>query len=102
MSKVIILAGQEFVVVAPPFGKLRKIINSMNKIQQFSKEVEGGVMSDESMTEVSIILSLVVGKTVQEVDDLQITLKEMASAMEAIPELCGLEVKEVKSGEAQA
>lgn len=105
MSKIIKLAGQEHVIVAPAFGKLKKVIASIKKIQQFSSLIEGGTMSEEAMNEVSIILSLMTGKTIEEIDNMQIGISEIAAAMEIIPEICGLvlvDVKEGKSGEVKA
>jgi len=99
MSKIK-LAGQEFELQAPAFGKLKKVISSINKLQNLSRESSG--LSEAAMDEIAVVLSLMTGKTLEEIESMPIGIKEMTDAMSVVPAVCGLEEVEVKSGEAQA
>ena len=95
MAKVIKLAGQEFTIVAPAFGNLRKVIASVNKMQS------AGGLSDDALGEAANIIALMVGKSLAEVEAMPITIAEIAEAMNIIPEVCGL-VNSITSGEVVA
>lgn len=104
----LILAGQIFDVPSPPFGKLRKIIGSFNRMRNprndLGQFVESGSdeASEYSMNQMSIIFGLLIGKTTDEIDCMNITFKEMTDALSAVPEICGLVERKPESGEAQA
>lgn len=102
--KVIKLAGQEFNIVAPSFGNLRKVISSINKMQSFTKDAEEGTISEEAMEEVAFILSVMTKKTLSEIDEMPIGIAEMSEALKIIPDVCGLESvkKEADLGEVKA
>lgn len=90
-TKTIVLGGQSFEVAPPPFGKLRKIIVAFNSMR-------GDTDSDDSMRQAGIIFALLIGKTVDEIDEMPIGVMEMAAALSAVPEICGL-VEGKSSGE---
>lgn len=94
MSKIITLAGQEFVVVAPAFGKLRKIIKAINAMNT------DDISQDASMEIAGEIISLITGKSIEEIDSMAIGINEMSAAVKVVPELCGL--VSVRAGEAPA
>ena len=91
----LILAGQTFDVPPPPFGKLRKCIASFNRMRV------GGMESDTSMDEIAVIFSLLVNKSVDEIDCMDISFKEMTVALGQVPTICGLVERSPESGEAQ-
>jgi hypothetical protein len=89
------LAGQVVEIAQPPFGRLRKIISSFNRMRV------AGESTETAMAEASVVIGLLIGKTSDEVDEMSITIAEMTDAISAIPEICGLVQKAVSSGEAQ-
>jgi hypothetical protein len=95
MNKII-LAKQEYDVPELPFGKLRLLIGSINRMQAV------GAKTDAGMAEVPQLFGLLIGKTAEEVDALPISLSEMQTALEQIPEICGLVQRSAASGEALA
>ncbi len=95
----IILEGKEVDVGAPTFGNLRKIISTFNHMMKLNKESNQTFAEGDDS---AIILGLIIGKTVDEVNDMKISLKEMVDAISAVPTICGLELKQAEpSGEAQ-
>jgi hypothetical protein len=94
MNKII-LAKQEFEIGELPFGPLKKLIVCMNRMYQ------AGTGTDEAMTEVSKIFSILTGKSVPEIDAMLISVEELGVAIDQVPKICGLEER-VASGEAQA
>lgn len=92
-TTAIVLAGQSFEVAPPPFGRLRKIIAAFNSMRS-----DGGE-GEDSMQQAGIIFALLIGKTVEEIDEMPIGVMEMAAALTLVPEICGL-VEGKSSGEA--
>jgi hypothetical protein len=91
----IVLAGQSYEVVPPPFGKLRKIIAAFNRMQS------GGDAALSESDDAALVIGLLVGKTSAEVDEMPINFKEMIDALASVPKLCGLEMVVPASGEEQ-
>ena len=89
------LAGETFDVGPPQFGKLRKIIAAFNVINANKDN------TDLMMEQSSIILSLLLDKSVDEIDKMPIGMMEVTVAISQVPEICGL-VEGKPSGEAQA
>lgn len=92
---IVKLAGQDYDIAPPPFGKLRKMISSFNKM------VAAGLGSDVALDESAVIIALLIGKTVDEVDAMPISMDEMTAVLNAIPSICGLVQGEKASGGAQ-
>lgn len=93
-NKTITLGGVAYEVSSPPFGKLRKIIAAFNRMQA------GGDAALSESDDAALVIGLLVGKTVAEVDEIQISFKEMIDALATVPVLCGLELVVPASGEA--
>jgi hypothetical protein len=96
IMKTITLENKTYDIAQPTFGNLRKIISAFNEMKY------AGAESISSSNESSIVIGLLIGKTPDEVDLMQISFKEMVDALAAVPEICGLEMKKVPSGEAPA
>jgi hypothetical protein len=91
----ITLEGKVYEIEAPKFKDLRKIIGAFNLM------VKAGLNSDSAMESSSLIFSILIGKSIEEIDEMRVTMPEMTDALGKIPEICGLELVEKTSGEAQ-
>jgi hypothetical protein len=89
----ITLEGKVYEVAPPAFGKLRKIIAAFNRMHQAGEE------SLATTDDAALVIGLLINKTTDEIDAMQISFKEMVEALGVVPVICGLEMK-VSSGEA--
>lgn len=98
MAKIIKLAGQDMHMLPPPFGKLRQVIDAINSMEKIAQGSDG--FSPEAMEKIGLILAIMTGKTVEEIDNMPIGIDEMTAAMDLVPEVCGIVSKRVEPGKA--
>ena len=93
----LILEGKRYEISAPAFGKLRKIISAFNRMQ---------IAGEDSLSagdDTALVIGLLINKSIAEVDDMQISFKEMVDVLSKIPAICELvEIKKESSGEVLA
>jgi hypothetical protein len=94
MSKMI-LAGQEFEVAALPYGKLRKVLPTLNEITNAFRANAG--FTEDVMVKFGGMIALVLDKTTDEVDAMPIAMLEIINATKVIGDACGMVQKQ--SGE---
>jgi len=92
MSKIT-LGRKEFEVDPPAFGNLRKIMAAFNTI---SKDREN---QDLMMEQSAIIFSLLLGKSIADIEAMPIGMAEIAAAIGQVPEICGMVEAKATSGE---
>jgi hypothetical protein len=101
-EKTITLGGQPFTITALPLGKLRKVIPAISHVSVAMSRVSADSMLDEAVfSSVAVALSVCLGKTLDEVEAMPMSLDEIIQAVTAIAEVCGLAAKPAASGEAQ-
>lgn len=94
MTHTIVMAGQSYEVEAPPLGKLKKIVSSINRVAKNANDVD--VMMEEAV----FSIGLLIGKTPQEMEEMRVGYRELVEAFNLVPGICGLVEKEHASGEA--
>ena len=82
-------------MAAPKFKDLRLLIASFNRL------VKAGTDPEATSTESGIIIGLLLEKPITEIEEMRITLVEMTSAMNVVPEICGLILGQKSSGGAE-
>lgn len=87
MNKAIVLGGQSFEIGAIPLGRLRKLLPALSRA---SIAFHSGAIQEAQFDDVADVLAAVLGKTVEEVEALPMTLPEIAEAMAVAAEVSGL------------
>lgn len=88
----LMLGGQAYEISAPPLGVLKKIIAAINRAAAAGNDV------DVMMVEASLAVGLLLGKTTEEMDDMQVGFNDLLGAFNRVPDICGLVEKEAPSG----
>lgn len=91
---ILTLEGKAVEVPEFSFGTIKKITAAYNRLQRQQE----GYLSEGATDDMSLILSLALGKTPEEVDGMKIKVFEVVNAMPLIAEACGL--VQVAAGEA--
>ncbi len=88
---IFVLENKNVEVAEPTFGKIKKVVSLFNQLKNI--QFDSGEISDDALTQMTSMLALVLGKTNDEVDSMNISVVEIIQAVPSIAELCGLSMK---------
>ena len=99
MTQTITLGGVSHEVAALPLGRLRKLLPALSRA---SVAFNSGLMAERQFDDVAEVLAAVLGKPVEEIEQMAMTMPEISEAMVMAAQISGLVEKGVDAlGEAK-
>jgi hypothetical protein len=92
----IVLAGQSYPVAPLSLGRLKVAIPAFGRA---GVALSKGDMGEQTLTDIALILSAGLNKTVDEIEQIPATVPELAAALAVIARVSGLSPAEPKPGE---